>query len=162
MKERWLRGWRRALMVALILVGGASAAWGSHYSLDKADFVSAPERKALARAGIFDTLVLFDWTAPRDKRDWLARATEIAPERLEALARRCDLLRIRGIGPSVTDSLTRAGAPDARALGRALAEPLLSRMRQVTKGTPAHFRLPAEDTLASWIAEARLLRPLIE
>lgn len=149
------------LMMALWL-WTPDAVRASHYALDKADFVTSGERRALARAGIFDTGVLLTWSAPADKRAWLARATGIPEARLDALARRCDLLRVRGIGPSITHTLTKAGAGDTRALGRRLPEELLKHMRQVTKGTPAHFRLPAEDTLASWIAEARLLRPIVE
>lgn len=153
----WLVG--TLLAAALGMAGEARA---SHYALDQVNFVTAGERKALARAGILDSEVLLAWTARADKRRWLAKTTRIGEARLGVLARRCDLLRVAGMGPAAVAVLGKAGIEDTRALARAIAEPLVERMRARTRGTALAARLPAVDTVAAWIAEARLLRPIVE
>lgn len=146
-------------LATFVVVGEVRA---SHYALDRVDFVTGSERKSLARAGILDTEVLLAWTARVHERRWLAETTRIDEARLGVLARRCDLLRVAGIGPAALTVLGKAGIEDTRALARAIAEPLLERMRARTRGTALAARLPALDTVAAWIAEARLLRPIVE
>lgn len=154
---RWVE-----LALVAVLVVLALPAWASHYGLDRVGFVTAGEKQALARAGVLDTRVLLDWTATADKRAWLAETTHIAPTRLEALARRCDLLRVDGIGPNILEVLVKAGIDDTRALARARAGALAKALRAAAKGTAMQHRLPVEETITSWILEAQLLRPLIE
>lgn len=153
-----------ALVVVLLAtaLGPTPPAAASHYALTQVDFVTVSERRALSRAGILDTSVLLDWAATRAGRRWLAHTTDIPTARLAALAARCDLMRVSGVGPSIVEVLGKADIADTRALGSAMPGPLLARMRTATRGHPMHHKLPAEDTLAAWIAEARLLRPVLE
>jgi len=159
---------RRLRLVAIVVIllatalGPTPSTLASHYTLTQVEFVTPSEQRALSRAGILDTGVLLDWAATRTGRRWLARTTDIPAARLAALAARCDLMRVSGVGPSIVEVLVTAGIADTRALGRALPGPLLARMRTATRGHPMHQKLPAEDTLATWVAEARLLRPVLE
>lgn len=152
----------RALLPLLLLVLSGASALASHYSLSKVDFVSAHERKQLAKAGIHDTEVLLEWVSTRQNRRWLTKQTGIAEDRLLFWAARCDLLRIVGIGPSIADALQKAEVLDALDLARDEAPGLLARLKVATRGTGMAQRLPAEDTLATWIAAAQRLRTVID
>lgn len=148
-----------ALLLLLALAGPANA---SHYSLGKVDFVTAAERKAFARAGIHDTQVMLEWLQRQKDRTWIARQTGLSEERLRELAARCDLLRITGIGPSIADALMKSEILDVYDLARDEPTELLSRLRVATRGTPMARLLPAEDTLATWIRDAKRLQPLLD
>ncbi|HRE90045.1 MAG TPA: DUF4332 domain-containing protein [Myxococcota bacterium] len=148
-----------ALLFLLALAGTANA---SHYSLSKVDFVTAAERKAFARAGIHDTQVMLDWLQRQKDRTWVGRQTGLSEERLRELAARCDLLRITGIGPSIADALMKSEVLDVYDLARDEPGELLSRLRVATRGTPMARLLPAEDTLATWIRDAKRLQPLLD
>jgi len=145
-----------------LLILAPPEAEASHYRFEHVDFLSGDERRALERLDIRDTRALLGWTAPLARRVWLARQTGIELERLEALARTCDLLRIDGIGPSIAEILILAGVSDSRALARERPSSLLERLRVASRGTSMRNRMPAQDTVASWIRDARRLRPILD
>lgn len=148
-----------ALLLLLVMAGPANA---SHYSLSKVDFVTATEKKAFARAGIHDTQVMLEWLQRQKDRTWVGRQTGITEERLRELGARCDLLRITGIGPSIADALMKSEILDVYDLARDEPSELLGRLRVATRGTPMARLLPAEDTLATWIRDAKRLQPLLD
>lgn len=150
------------LALALILAAATGPALASHYRFTQIELVSASEQRALAVAGIYDTRELLHWTASRQRRGWLAETTGLDYARLGALATECDLLRIDGVGPTIAEALQKAGVIETGDLARAAAAPLLDQLRVATRGTAMRSRLPDEDTLATWIASARRLRPLLE
>jgi hypothetical protein len=150
-----------ASLALFLVIATATPAAASHYALEQVDFVTAAERFVLGRAGIFDTEVLLEWTATPSGRAWLVRVTGMEHQRLEALAGRCDLLRVTGIGPNILTVLVDAGIRDTRSLARARPAELLQRLRTAARGTPMATRLPAEDTLSAWIEEAIRLRPML-
>lgn len=152
----------KLLIALLLLMALAGAANASHYSLSQVDFVTAVERKAFARAGIHDTQVMLDWLQRQKDRTWIARQTGLSEERLRELAARCDLLRITGIGPSIADALMKSEVLDVYDLARDEPTELLSRLRVATRGTPMARLLPAEDTLATWIRDAKRLQPMLD
>jgi len=161
-----LRFFRRAhvlvvlVVLAVMLVG--SSAMASHYSLTKVDFVTAKERKLLSRAGIFDTQVLLDWLGDDRNRRWVTEQTGLDDGRLRFLAARCDLLRIVGIGPTIAEALQKAEVLDTSDLARDNADDLLARLKVATRGSSMASKLPAEDTLDTWIRAAKRLRPRID
>lgn len=150
------------LIAVLVLLLTASASHASHYSLSKVDFVTASEKKAFGRAGIHDTQVMLQWLTNQKDRTWVSRETGLPEERLRELAARCDLLRITGIGPSIADALMKSEILDVYDLARDTPDELLARLKIATRGTPMARLLPAEDTLASWIRDARGLQPLLD
>lgn len=150
---------RLLVLLSLLLVMPAHA---SHYSLSKVDFVSAPEKKLFAKAGIHDTQVLLQWLQTSRDRRWLEKQTGLSDERLKEIAARCDLLRVTGIGPSIADALMSAEVLDTYDLARDEPEPLLSRLKVATRGTPMARLLPATDTLATWIRDAKRLQPILD
>lgn len=152
----------KLLLAFLLLLALAGTANASHYSLSKVDFVTAAEKKAFARAGIHDTKVMLDWLQRQKDRAWIARQTGLSEERLRELAARCDLLRITGIGPSIADALMKSEVLDVYDLARDEPTELLGRLRVATRGTPMARLLPAEDTLATWIRDAKRLQPLLD
>ena len=148
-------------VATVALVAGESPAMASHYALVHADFVSAAERSALSRAGILDTEVLLGWLTTPKKRAWVERETGITLVRLEALATQCDLLRVPGFGPTMVGPLQKSGIRDSEDLAYADPQDLLDRLRVATRGTAQANRLPDISTVATWVAEARRLRPML-
>lgn len=147
---------------ALATTAAMPAARASHYAFARVDLVTALERKALSRAGIFDTNMLLAWTASADRRAWLADTTAISYERLSELATMCDLLRVEGIGPVMVGALQKAGLLDTQALADSLPQPVVDKLRVVTRGTSVAQRLPDPDTVRTWISAAKRLRPILE
>ena len=165
LREAFASGFNRVVagaLLVLLLVAWAGPGRASHYALDRVGFVTVAERRALGRAGVLDTSVLLDWTATAERRAWLAQTTSISATRLAALAARCDLLRVEGIGPTILDVLVKVGIGDSHDLARARAGALLEALKIAARGTSMQQRLPAEETLTAWILEARLLRPVVE
>lgn len=150
------------LAVPVALGGSAEASHYSFANISDPAFLTRAERRVLARAGILDTAMLLKWTASASRRRWLSEQTALAPERIEALATQCDLLRIEGIGPSVLVVLQKAGIRDSRALARADAAELLTHLRVAARGTSMAQKLPQTDTLATWIDTAHRLRPVLD
>jgi predicted flap endonuclease-1-like 5' DNA nuclease len=160
---------QRVFFLASLVSGsialGTDVTHASHYSfanISDPSFLTRDEQRQLGRAGILDTATLLKWTASAPRRQWLAEHTTLAPERLEALATQCDLLRIEGIGPSVLAVLQKAGIRDSRALARADATELLTHLRVAARGTTMAQKLPQTDTLATWIRSAHRLRPVLD
>jgi predicted flap endonuclease-1-like 5' DNA nuclease len=149
-----------ASVLAALFVG--SSAMASHYSLAKVDFVTTKERKLLSRAGILDTQVLLEWLGDDKNRRWVSDQTGLDDERLRFLAARCDLLRIVGIGPTIAEALQKAEVLDTSDLARDNADDLLARLKVATRGSSMANKLPAEDTLDTWIRAAKRLRARID
>jgi hypothetical protein len=140
----------------------ATSALASHYRLIHAAFVTDVEREALERAGIAHTKALLEWTATPTGRARLNAATGLPLERLEVLATQVDLLRVPGFGPTMVVPLQDAGIRTSADLARADSAALLKQLAVVTRGTELHHRLPADDTVRTWIAAARRLRPVLK
>lgn len=151
-----------ACFLATLCLWQPLSASASHYSLPQVDFVSSAERKLLANAQIFNTEVLLEWTATEAKRLWLQSQTKWSEGRLKALAARCDLLRIPGIGPTAAEALQRSEVLDTRDLANQVPDELLKKIKDGTRGTPFATRLPALDTLATWIIAAQRLPVILD
>lgn len=150
------------LLTLLCVLGWAATALASHYRLPAGGLVSDAEQRALAEAHVETTKALLDATAAQKDRRALAKSTSISYARLTELATQCDLLRIRGVGPSVVRLLQAAGTRHAAALRQALPESLETKIKAANAIHGIMEVLPDIASLADWIAQARELPKVLE
>src|SRR5215468_4200764 len=87
------------LVAALAAVLVSSSARASHYAVaDVPRLVSSTDAEKLHKAGVETTEQLLDKAAKAKDRKALAKASGLKPATLLDLARRCDLLRLKGVG----------------------------------------------------------------
>ncbi len=151
------RGWMLAVAFALAVAGWGRVALASHYDLVDIDLVTKAEREALAKAGIESTDVLLQRAATPAKRAALAAATKLPVARLDELARMCDLLQVRGIGPSMVKLLTAAGVKTLQDLMAHDPAKLAKELQDLNDRRHIAGLVPPAEMLRSWIEQARTL-----
>lgn len=147
------------LALALLWPAAASA---SHYRLPAAGLVSGEETKSLNAANVHTTVDLLERTASVKDRKKLVRQTRISFVRLTELATQCDLLRIKGVGPSMVRLLQAAGVRHTMALKAASAGALMGRLEAANNSHRITEVLPDVTQVAAWIASAKGLEARLE
>ena len=150
------------LLVAIALALSSTAS-ASHYRITPGfELVTESERKALKAAGVQTTAQLLKSTAKKSTRRAFAKKTRLSLKRLKALAQQCDLLRVKGLGPSAVRLLQAAKLQDIKALKRANAPTLHKRLLALKATLSLPQVVPAEAELKSWIAQAKGLKTFLE
>jgi len=163
--SRGARATLSAVALLLLVFGGAvsgGAAQASHYRLPADGFVSDEELEALAKAGVHTTLDLLQRAAKVTDREALARKTGLPLTRLTTLACQVDLLRVKGLGPSMVRLLQTAGIRHTRDLRATEPDGLLERLRAANSIHHIAPVLPRTEILAEWIGQAKRLEWLLE
>lgn len=140
----------------------ASAAAASHYRLPAGGLVSESEERSLAEHSVDTTEALLAGTASLKARRALSKATGLSYARLTELATQCDLLRIRGVGPSVVRLLQAAGTRHTAALRQARADALAEKLKSANAVHGIMEVLPDTASLSDWITQARELPKVLE
>lgn len=151
-RARWLVA---ALLV--LLPGGASA---SSYPLDNVLPKEAAEK--LAKAEITDTDGLLAKAATPAARTKLAKATGLEVKQLHAWVRMCDVVRVKGIGPTMAKLLDAAGVKSVAQLRTQKAKPLFAKLEKVNEKEKIAQKLPSEQHLEDWIAQAKKLKVVVK
>ncbi len=159
---RWGLSLGAALLLGALALAVAPPARASHYRLATSGIVSRAELTALQAAGVQTTADLLERTAPRRARVRLARATKLSAARLTELATQCDLLRVRGVGPTMMRLLQASGVRHTGLLSKATAASLRAKMGAANKLYRLTEVLPDEATVGDWIQQARALPRLLE
>ena len=152
-----------ALFGGLVLLPLVASA--SHYPLNAIDIASSEETYALYKAGVTDTKTLLEGAGKAPLRAALAKKTKLTTERLKALAAMCDLLQIKGVGPTVARLLLRCKIPTLAALkakSQADAAALSACMARVNKESPLTELTPSIEFLENWIRAAKDLESLVD
>ena len=149
---------RRAALLAAVLVPAVLSpvkAWASHYAVaDVPRLVSADDVKKLHKAGVETTEQLLDKAAKTKERKALAKASGLKPAVLLDLARRCDLLRLKGVGSEMVLLLEAAVVLTPAGL-----------MESITKANQAKKiteKPPTEPQVGDWISQAQKLPQVLE
>ncbi len=156
---------RRMLVAALFLgwLGWAGAARASHYALaDVPRIITPAQVEKLHKGKIETTEQLFDKAAKTKDRKVLAKATGLPPAELLGLARRCDLLRIKGVGSEMVLLLEAAGVKSTAELTAAAPAALTAAMESANHTAKISEKPPTEPQLADWIGQAKKLPQVIE
>ena len=155
----------RACLVALTLLvtAFAGAARASHYALaDVPRLVKPGEVEKLKKASVTTTEELLGKSAKAKDRKALAKSTGLSAADLLALAKRCDLLRIKGVGSEMVLLLEAAGVKSTSDLVKQDAAKLLTAATDANKTAKITEKLPTEPQLADWIDQAKKLPQVVE
>jgi len=164
MRHRILPVIASAFVLTLALATfGAKNADASHYSVgDVPTLIAAADAEKLQKAGVGTTEDLLNKAAKPKDRKALAKAAGIPADRLTALARHCDLLRIKGIGPEMVLLLEAAGVKSAADLAKKEPAALDAAATKANKEKKISEKPPTEPQYQDWIEQAKKLPPVIE
>jgi predicted flap endonuclease-1-like 5' DNA nuclease len=116
----------------------------------------------LHKAKVETTEQLFDRAAKSKDRKALAKATGLPAAELLALARRCDLLRIKGVGSEMVLLFEAAGVKSTAELRAAVPAALTTAIENANHTAKISEKPPTEPQLADWIAQAKKLPQVVE
>ena len=156
--------WLAAVLVAASLACGVKAA--DKPDAKKAHLTSIPgiaetmEAK-LNAAGINNVNDLLAEGATRQGRDEIAARSGIAAEEILRFVHAADLLRIKGITGKWAALLAAAGLNTVSELAERDAPALQATLLEVNTAKKLTAKLPAEQQLAEWIAEAKTLPKVV-
>jgi hypothetical protein len=155
----------RQLLIALTLLVTAlsGAARASHYALaDVPRLVKPAEVEKLKKANVSTTEDLLGKAAKVKDRKALAKTSGLAAADLLALAKRCDLLRIKGVGSEMVLLFEAAGVKSTADLVKQDAPKLLAAVTDANKAAKISEKPPTEPQLADWIDQAKKLPQVVE
>ena len=150
-------------LLSLVLLGWAGVARASHYAVaDVPRLITPAQVEKLHKAKIETTEQLLDRGAASKDRKGLAKASGLKGPELLDLVRRCDLLRIKGIGSEMVLLLEAAGVKSTADLVTKEAGPLTAAVEAANKKAKISEKPPTEPQLADWIAQAKKLPQVVE
>ena len=148
------------LMLAT-LVGRPALA--SHYALTEVGrLVPSPDAEKLKKAGVETTEQLLEKSATAKDRKALAKASGLSVPAVTVLAKHCDLLRIKGVGPEMVLLLEAAGVKSIADLAKRDAAGLTAAAESANKSKKISEKLPTEPQMADWIEQAKKLPPVLD
>jgi len=151
------------ILLTLAFMTWAGAARASHYAIgDVPRLITADQVEKLHKAGIETTEQLLDKGAKAKDRKALAKTTGIKAPELVTLVRRCDLLRIKGVGSEMVLLLEAAGVKSTADLVTKDPEALTTAIENVNKTAKISEKPPTEPQLADWIGQAKKLPQVVE
>jgi len=152
-----------ALLVGLALALFASSALASHYAVaDVPSLIKAPDAAKLTKAGVATTEDLLQKAAKPKDRKALAKASGLSATTVMDLAQRCDLLRIKGVGPEMVLLLEAAGVKTTADLAKKEAAALTAAADQANKSKKITEKPPTEPQFKDWIDQAKQLPLVLE
>jgi predicted flap endonuclease-1-like 5' DNA nuclease len=150
-----------ALTLLIAAVGGVARA--SHYALpDVPRLVKSGEVDKLKKANVTTTEELLAKAAKTKDRKALAKTTGLPAADLLALAKRCDLLRIKGVGSEMVLLMEAAGVKSTADLIKQDAAKLMTAVTDANKSAKITEKPPTEPQLADWIEQAKKLPQVVE
>jgi predicted flap endonuclease-1-like 5' DNA nuclease len=108
-------------------------------------------------AGILTTNALLDTGATPQGRKQIAEATGISDSLILQWVNHADLYRIKGIGSEYADLFEAAGVDTVVELAQRNAANLFQKLSEVNKVKKLVRRLPTENQVHDWVAQAKQL-----
>jgi predicted flap endonuclease-1-like 5' DNA nuclease len=158
-------GWtlRFILGIAAALAISARPALASHYAVgDVPSLISSADSEKLKKGGISTTEELLAHAAKAQDRKALAKRAGLPPASLLVLAKRCDLLRIKGVGPEMVLLLEAAGVSTTAELAKKDPAALTESANAANKVKKISEKPPTEPQFQDWIEQAKRLPQMIE
>ncbi len=162
-----LRG-RLAVAMGMGLVLGLlglseRAALASHYAVtDIPSLISGNDAEKLKKAGVATTEDLLNHAAKPKDRKALAKASGLSGPAVLSLARRCDLLRIKGVGPEMVLLLEAAKVQSTADLAKQDPSALTTAADAANKAKKITEKPPTEPQFENWIEQAKQLPSVLE
>jgi predicted flap endonuclease-1-like 5' DNA nuclease len=149
-------------LVAVFSLSGRPA-HASHYAVaDVPRLITATEAEKLHKAGVNTTEELLAKAAKSKDRKALAKSSGLGTPVLLDLARRCDLLRIKGVGSEMVLLLEASGVKTTTELAKKDVAGLVTAVASANQAKKISEKPPTEPQLQYWIDEAKRLPPVIE
>lgn len=149
-----------AALLAATLSGPARA---SHYAIGDVPRIITPAQvEKLRKAGVETTEQLLDKAAKGKDRKTLAKSSGLPAAEVMDLARRCDLLRIKGVGSEMVLLLEAAGVKSTAELIKKDAPGLTAAVLSANQSKKITEKPPTEPQLADWIDQAKKLPQVLE
>jgi predicted flap endonuclease-1-like 5' DNA nuclease len=153
-----------AILLVFLAVGlFAGPALASHYAVtDVPSLITAADAAKLAKAGVATTEELLQKAGKAKDRKALAKASGLSATAVMDLARRCALLRIKGIGPEMVLLLEATGVKTTADLSKKEAAALATEADKVNKAKKITEKPPTEPQFQDWIDQAKQLPVVLE
>lgn len=117
----------------------------------------------LTAAGIGTTDQLLERGAKPSGRQAIADATGISAGQILKWVNHADLWRINGVGSEYSDLLEAAGVDSPAELAQRNAANLATTFQEIDAARPNWIRrMPSEETVTGWIAQAKNLPKVVE
>ena len=131
------------------------------YSVEDIEGVGKALAAKLEAAGIrsVDTLLEAGQT-PAGRRK-LAQDTGIAEDKILKFVNHCDLMRLRGVGPQISELLEAAGVDTVKELRRRNAENLHTAMGEANAKRNLLNQLPSANQVQAFIDQAKDMEPMV-
>jgi len=117
--------------------------------------------KRLRNIGIDTPAKLLAQGATPSDRQQLAKETGIEQQHLLKWINLCDLCRISGISRQISELLEATGVNTVNELRNRQAKNLAATMREVNTKNKLVTQLPSEKNIATWVAQAKNIPPMI-
>jgi len=146
------------LVVTLLIPMGAFA---SHYYLEDIEFIESSVMEEFTRFGMQTTEDVLTRVQTPDARSTLSYSTGIPEARLLEIARICEFLQIRGVGPKVAHLLVATGVANVSDLATRDPLILLDELQQVN-AVEVHTNVQPElRHVQEWIEGAQSATQLV-
>jgi predicted flap endonuclease-1-like 5' DNA nuclease len=131
--------------------------------IEEIEGIGATWAAKLVAAGVATTDQLLERGAKPAGRQALADATGISPTLILEWVNHADLWRLDGVGSEYSDLLEAAGVDSPAELAQRNAANLAITFQELDAARPnVSRRLPSEETINGWIAQARNLPKVVE
>jgi predicted flap endonuclease-1-like 5' DNA nuclease len=151
------------VLTLAVVLSFSGVARASHYAVaDVPRLVTADAVAKLHKGGVETTEQLLDKAAKAKDRKALAKASGLKPAELLDLARRCDLLRLKGVGAEMVLLLEASGVKTTAELAKAQAAALLATATTANGAKKITDKMPTEPQIADWIGQAQKLPQVLE
>jgi predicted flap endonuclease-1-like 5' DNA nuclease len=156
-------GLRLDLALALVVLLAAGTALASHYAVgDVPRLITSTQADKLRKAGVETTEQLLAKASKGKDRKALAKASGLPATEILDLAKRADLLRIKGVGAEMVLLLEAAGVKTSGELAKRDAAGLTAAALSANKEKKITEKPPTEPQLADWIDQAKKLPQVLE
>jgi hypothetical protein len=142
--------------IFIIILSVSPEILGSHYELDSLDeYFPSESVEKLLLLNIRSTKDLLNATNTQKNIKKISRKTGIDEKKLKEWHDFCDLLQIDGVGPKVAKIMTLCEVKTLKDLEKSDPLELLKKIKKTNDEKQILGKLPAEDTVISWINHAK-------
>ena len=138
------------------------SAYDSHYDLADIDIVPAETVQKLSQNKIQNTEQLLAALQKKTDRRDFAKNYGIAPDAVEVLAHKLELMQVVGIGPKAASLLILSDVANLNALAGAVPETLLDVLLRVNRENNITGVQPDLTVVSDWIQKAQKIANRIE
>ena len=126
-------------------------------SIEDIEGVGPSYATKLAAVGVTSIESLLEKGGDSKGREALVEATGVSGKLILKWVNHADLCRLHGVGPQMAELLEGAGVDSVPELAQRNAANLATKLDEVNAAKNLVNRVPNEETVSKWIAEAKLL-----